>query len=117
MDKSENIQEIKDEILDAMEMSLEAQLKAVQKLRRKNKEEKKKPRKGRMSQLDMVYDILLRAGTPLHIMEIIKRVEMFHGMRLERESIVSALSKEVKKRRRFIRTDKNTFDILQEEED
>jgi hypothetical protein len=57
----------------------------------------------------MVEDILRRAGEPLHISEIIDRVEKLHGRRLERESVVSALVKKVNRGDRFVRTDKNVF--------
>jgi len=49
-----------------------------------------------MSQVDLtydIYDVLRRAGVPLHVTEILRRVQADHGVRLDRESIVSALSK------------------------
>jgi len=57
----------------------------------------------------MVYNILKRAGQPLHISQIIEDVEKIHGVKIERESIVSALSKKVIKEDRFVRAGKNTF--------
>jgi hypothetical protein len=51
----------------------------------------------------------MRVGKPLHVTEIIDRVEKVHGKRLERESIVSALVKKVQRGDRFVRTDKNEF--------
>ena len=62
-----------------------------------------------MSQVDMVEDILISAGESLHIGEIIERVEKAHGVRLDRESIVSALTKKVTRGDRFERTGRNTF--------
>ena len=100
---------IEDSILHAFEVSLEAQLKAIKRLRAGPVEEKA-PRLG-MSQVDMVYDILQRAANPLHISEIIDRVEKVHGRRLERESIVSAVVKKVRRGDRFVRTDKNVFGL------
>ena len=96
-------------ILHAFEVSLEAQLKAIKRLRSGTVEEKP-PRVG-MSQVDMVYNILQRASQPLHISEIIDRVEKVHGVRLERESIVSSLAKKVRRGDRFVRTDRNVFGL------
>jgi hypothetical protein len=102
-------EEIEEAVLHAFEISLEAQLKSVKRLRAGTIEEKP-PLKGK-SQVDMVYDILQRAGEPLHISEIIERVEKVHGIRLERESIVSSLVKKVRRGDRFIRTDRNVFGL------
>lgn len=98
---------VEESILHAFEVSLEAQLKAVKRLRA-GKVEEKPPSKS-MSQVDMAYDILSRASEPLHITEIIDRVEKVHGKRLERESIVSSLVKKVRSGDRFVRTDRNVF--------
>lgn len=62
-----------------------------------------------------MYDVLLEAGRPLHITEIIKRVERAHGVRLDRESIVSALCKKLARNERFVRTDRNTYGLKEGE--
>lgn len=105
MDKND----IEESVLHAFEVSLEAQLKAVKRLRTGPTEEKH-PRQSK-SQVDMVYDILQSSGQPLHISEIIERVEKVYGLRLERESIVSSLVKKILRGDRFVRTDKNVFGI------
>ena len=99
--------EIESAVLHAVEVSLEAQLKAVRRLRA-GPREPKAARKG-MSQIDMVHDVLRHAGKPLHVSEIIERVHKLHGRELERESIVSTLTKKVKRGSRFVRPDKNVF--------
>ena len=101
--------EIKAAVLDAIEVSLEAQLKAVRRLRTGPPE----PRAARKStsQIQMVHDVLRRAGKPLHVTEIIERVEKAHGVKLDRESIVSTLVKKVKRGDQFVRTDKNVFGL------
>lgn len=101
--------DIETSVLHAFEVSLEAQLKAVKHLRAGQVEEKPPPRS--MSQVDMVYDVLRRAPEPLHISEIIDRVDKLHGRRLERESIVSSLVKKVRRGDRFVRTDRNVFGL------
>ena len=100
-------EEIEAAVLHAMEVSLEAQLRAVKRLRT-GPREPKPARKG-TAQIDMVHDVLHRAGKPLHVSEIIERVQKLHGFKLERESIVSTLVKKVNRGDRFIRTDKNVF--------
>lgn len=96
-------------LLRIFRTSLEAQLKAIKRLESGNVEPKKK-RKG-MSQIEMVADILRLARKPLHITEIIERVEKVHGKLLDRESIVSALVKKVNRSDRFVRADKNVFGL------
>jgi len=107
--------EVKDIFLDVTAASLEAQLRAVRRLQ--GREEAEKPRVRRRSQVDLVYDVLLEAGRPLHLTEIVKRVEMVYGVRLDRESIVSALCKKVAKKERFARTDRNTFGLREGRQD
>lgn len=99
--------EIESAVFHALEVSLEAQLRAVKRLRA-GPREGKTVRKG-TSQIAMVHDVLRRAGKPLHISEIIERVQQRHGFKLERESIVSTLVKKVNRGDRFVRTDKNVF--------
>jgi HB1, ASXL, restriction endonuclease HTH domain len=101
--------EIKAAVLDAIEVSLEAQLKAVKRLRA-GPPQPRAARKG-TSQIQMVHDVLQRAGKPLHVTEIIERVEKAHGVKLDRESIVSTLVKKVNRGDRFVRTDKNVFGL------
>jgi len=99
---------LREVVLEAMEASLEAQLKAVRRLRSPAAPE---PKTKRRSQTDVVYDVLVIAGRPLHINEIIRLAKADHGRELNRESIVSALTKKVAVGDRFERTDKNTFAI------
>lgn len=106
--------EIEAAVLHAFEVSLEAQLRAVKRLRSGPTEAAKVARKG-TAQIDMVHDVLRRAGKPLHISEIIERVQQQHGFKLERESIVSTLVKKVNRGDRFIRTDKNVFALKEAE--
>jgi hypothetical protein len=96
-------------VLHAIEVSLEAQLKAVRRLRSGPIEPK--PPRERTSQIQLVHDVLRDAMKPLHVSEIIERVEKAHGIKLDRESIVSTLVKKVKRGDRFVRTDKNVFGL------
>lgn len=100
---------IRDAILESVEASLEAQLRAVRRLRRREEPRKETRSKKRMSQVDMAYDILRRAACPLHVNEILERIRVVHGVAVDRESLVSSLSKKVARGDRFVRTGKNTF--------
>jgi F420-0:gamma-glutamyl ligase len=100
-------EEIRDIILESMVASLEAQVRALKKLR--GSPEAESPREKSMSQIGIVVNILTGAKRPLHVSEIIAKAEKVFGAKLERESLVSALSKKVMKGDRFMRTGKNTF--------
>jgi hypothetical protein len=104
--------DLKDAILSIFEASLDAQLRAVRRLRQAPVPTPRAPRSKGMSQVDMAYDILKRAPSPLHVSLIIERIEQAFGVGVERESLVSALSKKVARRDRFARTAKNTFALL-----
>jgi hypothetical protein len=108
-----------DHLIDVLEAVSKAQLDALRRLRRSVAQQAgpsgaKQPKS--MSQVDMAYDILRSAGRPLHISEIISLVAKRHGTTLDRESIVSALSKRVARKDRFVRTAPNTFALLLENE-
>jgi len=62
----------------------------------------------------MAHDILKKARTPLHVAVIIERIQASFGVAVDRESLVSSLSKKVERGDRFIRTEKNTFALLSE---
>jgi hypothetical protein len=102
--------EIRDLIIDSQIVCLRAQLRALRRLRSKEKEEK--PAVRSLSNINMVYNILLREDAGLHINAIIEQVNLVYGVLLDRESIVSALSKKVRRQDRFVRTGKNTFAVL-----
>jgi hypothetical protein len=100
---------IEQAVLNAFEIALDAQLRAIR--RAKSRTTTGPTREKRTSQLDMVQDVLRRAGKPLHISEILDRVEKLHGRRLDRESVVSSLVKKIARGERFLRTDKNVFTL------
>ena len=107
-------QDIRDIILETVAVSLEAQLRAVKRLRGPGEPEE--PKEKGMSQISMAYDILKRAKRPLHVSEIITDIERIHGVKVDRESLVSGLTKKVVRKDRFVRTGKNTFALQQEGE-
>lgn len=107
-------EDLKDTILSIFEAALEAQLRAVRRLRQGPQASPARlPRKG-LSQVDMAFDILKKARTPLHVSAIIERIQASFGVAVDRESLVSSLSKKVERGDRFSRTEKNTFALLGE---
>jgi hypothetical protein len=96
-----------------------AQLQALRRLRRstaRGPAPAAGTRPKRMSQIDMVHDILRSAKGPLHISEILTLVAKRYGVTLDRESVVSALAKRVAREDRFIRAGANTFALLPDSE-
>jgi len=104
---------VREAVFDAIEKSLSYQLRAVRKLKEDLGTKKLTPQK-RLSQPDMVYTILKEAGQPLHISEIISRIEKRFKTKIDKESLVSAITKKVKRHDRFYRTESNTFALLED---
>lgn len=105
--------DLKDSLLSVFEASLEAQLRAVRRLRSGPSEPPARPRQ-RLSQVDMAFDILQRSRTPLHISELLARIQATFQVAVDRESLVSSLSKKVARGDRFSRPAKNTFGLRSE---
>ena len=109
---SENL---RDTVLSAIEESLDAQLRAVRRLRKGESSETRPSRRARLSQVDMAYDILKKARGPLHVAELLERIQSAFGLSVDRESLVSSLTKKVAREDRFVRTAPNTFGLRAEE--
>jgi len=108
-------EDLRDTVLSAIEESLDAQLRAVRRLRRGESSEAKPSLRGRLSQVDMAYDILKKARGPLHIAELLGRIQSAYDVVVDRESLVSSLTKKIARGDRFVRTDPNTFGLRSEE--
>jgi sugar-specific transcriptional regulator TrmB len=106
--------DLRDIVLEAVEECLDAELRAVRRLRKTRSEPPAPRRKRRMSQVDMAYDILKKARKPLHVTELLERIRKAFEIAVDRESLVSSLTKKVMRDDRFVRTDKNTFGIKEE---
>jgi hypothetical protein len=94
------------------EAALEAQLRAVRRLRQ-GPEPQPRRLKG-LSQVDMAFDILKKARAPLHISDILDRIQAQFHVAVDRESLVSSLTKKVARGDRFLRPEKNTFALRPE---
>lgn len=103
--------DVRDTILEAMELGIEAQLRAVRRLRKGEAPVPERARRKGRSQVDMAYNILIQARTPLHITTLLERMEREFGVAVDRESLVSSLTKKIARGDRFVRTDKNTFGL------
>jgi len=109
----------RDDLIEVLEAISKAQLHALRRLRRDAPQTPVSGTKGavkRMSQIDMVYDILRSAGRPLHVSAILTLIAKRHGVTLDRESVVSALAKRVARKDRFVRSGPNTFSLLPDNE-
>ncbi len=103
--------DLRDVVLSAIEESLDAQLRAIRRLRKGETQEVRQPRGLRLSQVDMAYDVLKKARTPLHVDELLKRIQSVFGVHVDRESLVSSLTKKIARSDRFLRTAPNTFGL------
>ena len=103
--------DLRDTVLEAIEECLDAQLRAVRRLRKAVHEVAPPRAKKRMSQVDMALDILMKARKPLHIAELLSRIEKTFQTPVDRESLVSSLTKKVMRGDRFVRTGRNTFGV------
>lgn len=106
--------ETKDLILGVFEASLEAQLRAVRRLRRGEPENAAPRQRKGLSQVDMAFDILKKARAPLHVSDLLDRIQVQFGVTVDRQSLVSSLTKKVARGDRFLRPEKNTFSLKPE---
>lgn len=105
---------INDLILSVFEASLDAQLRAVRRLRQGAPLPAAAGRGKGLSQVDMAFDILKKARSPLHVSQILDRIQQQFGVTIDRESLVSSLTKKVARSDRFLRPEKNTFSLRPE---
>jgi hypothetical protein len=106
--------ETRDLMLSVFEASLEAQLRAVRRLRQGETAPAGPRSRKALSQVDMAFDILKKARTPLHVSDILDRIHTQFGVAVDRESLVSSLTKKVARNDRFLRPEKNTFSLKPE---
>ena len=69
--------------------------------------------KKRTSNLSMIEAVLLAADKPLHVSDIIAAIEKEFSITLDRDSLSSAIIKQVRKEKRFVRVAPNTFGLRQ----
>lgn len=106
---------ISEELLTLFETMLRAQLNAIRQLRKADGMEEKPPKEERMSHMDIVYNILKVAKRPMHVDGIIAQAKQQFDIELDKESVVSALIKRVKRQDRFMKVGPNTFTLISQE--
>ena len=99
----------RDEILEAFEIALETQLRAVRRLRGVRRPKTRGGPEEGLSQVGMAFEVLRRARKPLHVDELIVAIAQAYGVQPARDSLVSALSKKVVAGDRFEKSAPNTF--------
>jgi len=97
-----------EEYLNVKQKLLEAQIEALRSL----KQQLAPARTKKMTQIEMVVDILNDAGHDLHIQKIITGIKKKHGVELDRETIVSSIAKKISKGTIFKRVAPNTYDLI-----
>ena len=102
----------KNELLEILESTSLSQLRAVRALRRAQDRKPSAAEPERKSNMDIVIDILTAAKGPLHVTDILQRAKQDYRRQLNRESLVSALTKKALDQNTFTRTAPNTFDLL-----
>lgn len=100
-------------LLEVEEIKLKAQLRAVREAMKGEQSGQPEESEKRRSQVMYVFDILKHEKRPLHVSEIIRLCKEQFGIEIYRESIVSALLKKVTRMDRFIKTDRNTFGLIE----
>jgi hypothetical protein len=103
---------IPESLLNLYELLLSTQLRVVRQLQRPKSLKAKSQKNKSMSNINMAIDILQQAHKPLHISEILAQVNAKHKVKLDRESMVSALVKKVHRHQGLVRTAPNTFEAI-----
>ncbi len=98
-----------DNFLEIKKELLQAQLKVIYRHQRKTTPHSQNIK--RTSNLTIVEDILQNYGQPLHISKIIEIAHKDYNVKLERDSIVSALIKKISAGKIFARVSPNTFSL------
>lgn len=96
------------------EALLSEQLKIIRRFLREKEGGRPIKERGR-SKISIIRDILKTSGKPLHVSEIIRKAKDDHHVTMERESIVSALTKKVIRGDTFDRVGPNTFGLRDKE--
>jgi hypothetical protein len=101
----------REELIEVLEKAAQGQLRSLRALRKTPRPQAERPLKGK-SNIAIVEDILIAAGTPLHITQILEQAKRLYARKISRESLVSALTKKVLDHRTFRRVGRNTFDLI-----
>ena len=105
----------RDQLLDILETTSQAQIRALRALRPSTSRRGRPPAQKGKSNIAVVEDVLKAAGGPLHIHDLLAQAQQRFRRKLRRDSLVSALTKKVLDGQTFVRTAPNTFDLAHRE--
>ena len=105
--------DIRKAVLEVEEIKLKAQLRAIREAIKGEKETPPEADDKRMSQVWYAYQVLKVEKRTLHVSEIIELCRDKYGIEIHRESIVSALLKKINRFDRFVKTEPNTFGLIE----
>lgn len=98
---------------ELQELLLQEQLRVVRRFLKKKKgvPEPTETKKTGKSKISIARHILESSQKPLHVNEIIERAKDEYQVTIDRESIVSAMTKKIRKGDTFVRVGRNTFGL------
>lgn len=113
-------EDIKQTILQVIEVQLESQLRAIRQMQGKPEAESLlPPRRGRrrQSMVDLSVQILTDEGKPLHVYDLVRMLQQRFGRIADRDSLSSALSKKARNHILLRQTAPATFTLIDSPED
>jgi hypothetical protein len=115
MDKDE----LKQSILEVLEVQLESQLRAIRQMQGKQDALKSpSPRQGRRRQsiVDLSINIITDEARPLHVNEIVQMLQQRFGRVVDRDTLSSALGKKVRNKLLLRQPAPATFALIESKE-
>jgi len=113
-------EDIKQTILQVIEVQLESQLRAIRQMQGRSEfEPSPPPRRGRrrQSMVDLSIKILTDEGKPLHVNDLVRMLQQRFGRIVDRDSLSSALAKKARNRILLGQIAPATFTLLDSAED
>jgi hypothetical protein len=113
-------EDVKEVILEILELQLDCQIRIVRQLRGKPKIESVFPRrqgKRRQSLVDLSLDILTESRGPLHVNELVDLLRERFGRLTDRDTLSSALAKKARQGILFRQCAPATFALIDSKED
>lgn len=113
-------EEVKEVLLQVMELQLEYQLRAIRQLQGKpDGEPVPAPKRGRRRQslVDLCHKILTEEGKPLHVNELAQLLQQRFGRLTDRDTLSSALAKKARRGILLRQSAPATFTLIDSKED
>jgi hypothetical protein len=112
-------EDVKEVILQIIEVQLDSQLRAIRKLQGKPEAESAPPiRRGRRRQslVDLSVKILTEEGKPLHVNELVRLLQVRFGRLTDRDTLSSALAKKARQGILLNQSAPATFNLIDSKE-